>query len=753
MKIAYIGTRDQLSEIFIERMNKEDHEVYFLSDMEFSRSVPEVLKHRFYRIAPRGGSFRKVMKSIFPDCIVFAGVHFMDSVYSEEEEDDVALLTRTLQVLAELRTVRVILLSSVQVYGNSDEPADEHHGFMPEDERGMRFARQEQLLEMYRRQYGLHTVVVRASALYSDRAEEGAGDFLSRGFADVISGDKNRRLSDDILQPLHVADFTDAIKRIIDSEKSGVYNASGSFVISGSRLYELIGKQQGTDVQGIQWEEARKKTLADNSLLKKELEWTDFRKLEEQFARGEITFHKEKAKKKRREKSKVPAAVRRTLENVVVFAAFFAVYYMSSFHNLFSQIDWLTIYVILISVFLGIRQSALAVILASAAYLFVQDLSIFEMTNFYSYAGTVLKIMEFVFLGLVVSYTADMLREDLRDTRRELSMLGDEHEELKKINEENVMIKNEYEERLLDSKSGFPKLYRVVSRLMVLQPDRIFMEIVHIIAQMIHTDTVAVYAVKEGSAYLRLINALNEASAQGGKSWDISQHPDIRAAMDAGELFQGDVWSGEPAVVLPILYQESCVAVILIRELPYTSQTLYYVNLMRTLSLLLRESVGRALDHEELVREEQYMGETDILKPDAFRRKILVAREKAVKRLAEYCVVQIVGTEDGGEVCKIVGMDNSGVACKAAGTQESGDIHKGVGTKNVGDSYRIVSSALRTTDDLGTDESGNLYVLLNNTGAEDAGHLRKRLEAKGVKIQVTEVFDGVDDAADLAMEG
>ena len=76
--------------------------------------------------------------------------------------------------------------------------------------------------------------------------------------------------------------------------------------------------------------------------------------------------------------------------------------------------------------------------------------------------------------------------------------------------------------------------------------------------------------------------------------------------------------------------------------------------------------------------------------------------------------------------------------------------------KNGGDVYRIVSSGLRTTDNLGTDESGNLYILLNNTGAEDADHLRKRLEAKGVKIRITAAFDDIDDtpgAADAVVEG
>ena len=141
--------------------------------------------------------------------------------------------------------------------------------------------------------------------------------------------------------------------------------------------------------------------------------------------------------------------------------------------------------------------------------------------------------MEFVFLGLVVSYTADMLRESLRNNALELDMLRAEHEDLKAINDENVLIKNEYEERLLDSRYGLPKLYHMVSRLMVLEPDRIFMEIMSIISELVHTDTVAVYRVRAGSPYLRLINALNEESIAGGKSWDVSPYPQIVKCMAA----------------------------------------------------------------------------------------------------------------------------------------------------------------------------------------------------------------------------
>ena len=54
MKIAYIGTKDQLAETFIERMNKEGNDVYFLSVRDFPRTISERWKYRFYIISLSG---------------------------------------------------------------------------------------------------------------------------------------------------------------------------------------------------------------------------------------------------------------------------------------------------------------------------------------------------------------------------------------------------------------------------------------------------------------------------------------------------------------------------------------------------------------------------------------------------------------------------------------------------------------------------------------------------------------------------
>lgn len=693
-------------------MGKEGDDVYFISSAGDTKKNGNALKHRFYSVSLKGDMLESVLCSISPDCIVYAGTQMMDSSFCEQTEEDAAFFAKTLRAIAKWSQARVLLLSSVSVYGKKAGASLEEDEVSPSDELGMCYVRKEQLLETYRKRYGMNTAILRASQLYAERAKEGGRDFLSRIFMQISNrggGGNASSFYNEVLQPLHVSDFTDAIKRVLDSGKQGIYNVTGSFEISRSRVYELAAQMQG-ETALVSWEEAEDTILADSGKIKRELEWTDFKEITQQFLHREISYEKEQRKRKKKANAKLPAELRRFMENLLIFVVFFSIFFVCHSHKLFSQIDWLMIYVILVSLFMGIRQSALAVLLASVGYLSGQNLSIFEMTNFYSYAGSVLNIMEFVFLGLIVSYTADMLREELRNVRREQKMTKDEYEELKKINEENVLIKNEYEERLLDSKSGLSRLYQLISRLMVLEPDRIFMEIMRVISELLHTDTVAVYRVKENSPYVRLVNVLHEDSAEGGKSWDLSSYPDIRKAMDAGELYQGDIWQNKPAVVLPILYRETCIAVILIKSLPYESQTLYHVNLLKTLSLLLRESVARALEYEELARNTLYIEGTDILKPEAFAKNVRLAKEKAKENMADSCVLELLHEKTAEEICG------------------------------------VLSPKLRATDYFGTDDAGTLYLLLNNTGVQDLEGLKRRFLNDGVTVRVSRAFEARKEA-------
>lgn len=554
MKIVYIGTGDGLAETLAERMGQEGNDVYLLSDKELPRKHKGVSLHRFYRSPRKGESFGKLLRSIAPDIVIFAGNYYISGASEEESDKEMTLLARSLRTAASFPHVKFILLSSVEVYGNTGGKADESAECAAVSERGIRFIREEQLMNIYRKQHGMDAVILRASQLYTDRPKEGGGDFLSRSFSAAVQA--KGRMPAGVFQPLHVSDFVDAIKRVMDGGKQEVYNVCGSAEVSSELLYQLICRQEKLQEQAIRREEPGCVTLADSGRIREELGWQDFRNLEEQIRGGEITYERLPAEGRNRNKQIVPKGVRQLMENLVLFLVFFALSSAFGSHSLFSQVDWLMIYIILVSVSYNIYQSSLAALLASAAYLYGRNQSMQQMAMFYSYADSMLAFLQYISLGLIVSYTAGVLRQDAWSVRLDLEMLKEEYEDLKAINEENVLIKNEYEERILTSKSGFPKLYGMVSRLMVQEPDRILMETMQVVSELMHTDTVSVYQGQAGSPWLRLVGALSDGSTMGGKTWNLSGFPRIYDAVVKGEFYQGEFGSEEPAVVLPIVCKD-----------------------------------------------------------------------------------------------------------------------------------------------------------------------------------------------------
>lgn len=89
MKIVYIGTNGGLAETLVERMWQEGNDVYLLSDKELSQKPKQGSLHHFYRTPRKGESFGKLLCSISPDCVIFAGKYYISSTHEEESDADV----------------------------------------------------------------------------------------------------------------------------------------------------------------------------------------------------------------------------------------------------------------------------------------------------------------------------------------------------------------------------------------------------------------------------------------------------------------------------------------------------------------------------------------------------------------------------------------------------------------------------------------------------------------------------------------
>ena len=690
MKIMYIGGCDPLAAAFFERMNKEGEELYFVADRDFPKGQKAVGKRRFFRLK---SDLARIFASVAPDAVVFAGTDYMDEERDADNQDDLALLASSLEQSAKTGVSRFVYLSSVQVYGDTQGVVTENTETAPVTPKGLLFAEGEYMVRLYRKKCCMRLTVLRCSEVYSQSCSYDSGDFLSRIFRQSRQDSGEERW----YSPLHVNDLVDAVKRVLDGPGEGVFLAAGSAVLSRGQIRDLVdGRGEGGETEAA----GAAKVRFDTEKIQRTLEWCDFKNLEELLREGKITYHGEHTVHEEKKRMRTITPLRRTVENVVVFVFFTLLQYFLRGHGLFSRIDWGVIYVVLISLTMGVRQSALAVILASAGRLAANGISILEMTNFYSYAQSVLAIIQYIFLGISVSYTVDTLKNDLGEVKKKYRALCATYEELKEIDNENILIKSEYEKRVLESRNGLSRLYALISRLSALEPDRIFMEVLLVVSEMMETDTVAVYKKKPGSPHARLINALNEQSAVGGNSWNMSEIPGLEQTLEEGKIYTGNVWKQEPAAVAPIMDREVCTAVIVIQKLSFTSQSLYHMNTLRTLTAIVSESVMRALRYEEATNREQYYEDTYVFNPAAFRRQLALAKEKEEKKLAPYALLRL--------------------------TAETG----------LKETYRRIADLYRSVDVLGMDEERHLYLLLANTAGDECETVIRRMAAVGVNAIV-----------------
>lgn len=706
MKVAYVGNCDSLAAAVMERLYKEEMDVFFLSDEPISKKNGTFYKYKNYQLSNGKEEIVRIFQSIHPDVVIYAGNGYLKPKWDLEQRENLSVLAAVLEECVCNDVSLFVCLSSTEVYGKGLGKVVETSALFPQTKKGMWMLQEEDMTELYHKQRGLNTVILRLEPVFSEEIQIGSKDFFGQLAADVRS-DSSMEIVEQQLQPVHVSDVADAIKRVIDRGKTAIYNVSSSEQIKISELVRYMWDTQGGEMEvRINKAAEEEKPYIDNTKIKQEQEWTDFWLLRDLLKENRIVFRKPEQKTERKKigAARAKKGIRRTFETVLLFGIFCMCYLLSQNHSLFSQVDWLLIYVVVVSLCYGVKQGAIGVTLSSIVYLVSQKENIFEMTNFYSYVESVLMIVEFVFFGIVVGYTADTLREENRNRKQELRLLKESYGKLKEINDKNILIKNEYEKRVLEAKAGLPYLNSVMNRIHILDAERIFMECLQVVAELMQTKTVAVYRVNRSNGYLRLIASLNAKSAVEGNSWNLKKYPDLEKAMQENRVYEGDIWQGEPAIVLPISSSKGCEAAIFIQELPMEKLSLYSVNLLRTLLEMISDSLERALQYESVSREQKYLKDTSVLYAEEFEKAVKLAEEKKQREMADYCILKL-------------------------------------GTKgDVMERYQKAAKMFRGMDVWGMDQKEGLYVLLENTSLQGGKIVMEKLETIGIEAEIVTSF-------------
>lgn len=670
MKILYFGLADELAECVLQELVKEGHSVSAVIDKK-NKNKKIKCKIFEYDLRKFDSQICHIMKFVKPEVIIFAG-EIMNNMLEKDKSGDFEQMQHILREAEKNHVKKFLYLSSLEVDQLSERQGDASDWCLFH-------AQQEYMIELAAKRSGMQMTILRAAPMFYDAENsklKGAKEIFKLGY---------------VVQPIHIKDVAIAVSRLIEEERGDL-----KLNICGSKAYSNNGDVENNEVKACG-------TKYSNEEIKRLISWTDYNEFlptkylldVEMKSSDQSVKRKDKPEKRRR------VFLRQLVENLILFGLFLIPELLLNDHSLFQQINWMLIYIVVISLYLGIVHSTIAIVIACIVYLFIHDVNIMEITSVYSYLKYLIVIAEYIFFGIAVAYSNNMIRNRLLDKTMDYDLLREDYEELKVVYEQNTRIKDEYEQRMINSQNTIPKLQSVMNKLNVLQPDKIFMEVNYVVSDFLRTNTVAVYRTDKNSSYLRLLASLNENSTFGGKTWNLEGFPDIASKIDKNEIVMGKAWSEEPAMTIPINNGEECIAIIVIRELSLETRSLYYLNMMRTLAGVVSEAMTRALEYERLIEARRYVEGTNVLNPEEFNNQVEIQREMKENNIAAYTVLN-VPLRDWREI------------------------------------YLDVDKALRTVDYLGLNSKNELSVILVNTANNECGPVIDRLEKIGIEVQIDE---------------
>lgn len=708
MKILFIGVCDSFSAQLIDRHVKEGNTVSIISHRDFAKSIKPKLEYTWYNNHADNVNIDRIFNNIKPQQVIFAGSLFGEKEWTFDATSNRYLseLLNILNLSKKYAVEKFILLSSTEIYKelkNEDVTEDSELG--ASTYKGILAMQGENIATEFSSMNPLNLLILRFSDLYGYKPEENKGDFLSNYIRQFQNLNEVHINTEYRFSPLHLSDAVEALYRCEGNTPSKVYNVAGSQQISEVELATEIKKKLNSSASIISHQGNRQVNKFDSKRIKSELEWSEFKNIENVIGNMQFSSVENDAfTPKQTTKEKSDSVILRLIENIVFFIVMAGLSLVFKDHSVLKNVDLMTVYIVSIALFFGIRQSILSIVLTFGFYLYGRQFDFGNIINIILNADTFLQLTQYIFMGVVVGYTVDQFKTNMAQTTIEKEYLENEYVELKEINDMNVMIKHQYEKRLISYKTSLPRLYAITNQLDSLDPEILFSSIIKVLVDVLETDTVSVYTFDTHSGYARLIAAKNEESVFMGRSFKLSDHKELEQKLLDNDVFVGNQWSeGSPAMSGPIFYKGDIIAIILVKSMAFESLNLYQVNLLRTLTSLISSSFIRAYQYEEKVHSEKYLANTEILTSSEFLRLVELKQKDREQGLVEYTLLRLIHTEDPTSY------------------------------------YYKIMSLFRSTDYLGVDRNDRIHVLLRNTAAQEVAFVEARLKAKDIHFELIDM--------------
>lgn len=735
MKAAITGrSSNPFVKALIDSLDKEGWEIYLISGPADEEKKNQKI-FETYRFEYDDENLMFVLDGISPDVVIFTGSS--DDRYRwdrlpKTSSSFLSGLSNLLYCARKAGVRKFVYLSSAELYG--DGPVRETAGMTeespvaPVSDREMTFWLGENLVRQYDGLEEFTSLILRMGEVYGFPKTSLNGADICQQLCTRALEEQPLSIHPDRLHNLIcLPDAVNAVYRVTASsyQEHRLYNITDGRTITEQELAELVEDAAGRPLHLNPSEEnGSGGCLVSNERFAQEFDYRPKYEIPDSVLRLFDVLGSESRKRRKQEErdkedhlllsmwrkaglsfsekmKQVGKVLKPFLETLIFFLLIQLVSVWMIRSGFGSSFDFYLLYVVLVSLMYGKKQSVFAMLYSIAGRVLSlrngsAGLSMFEIFSGYEMYLWVLQILT---IGISVGFLRDRFRQNITELREENIYLQSEVEEIKKINETNSKIKKVYEHRLLTYKDSLGRIFAITSKLDDMEPSKVVYASAEIISDLMGSKAVSIYSVGENSYYARLAAVTSGLNVK--KSIKLDSVEELYEAVSQRKIYANRTMREDRPVFAGGVFDGNRLSmIVMIWSMDLEKINQYQMNLFSILLSLIAQAMTRAIQYIEGSEAIRFLPGTKILAPEVFERVVRVHQEGKGGALTDYCLLRV---------------------------------------KKEGRSLRELSEkllkGLRAADYMGVDDEEELYVLATNTSADEAEVIIRRFGETGIVLE------------------
>ncbi len=717
MRVLVTGGYGFIGSHVAEKFYKEGYEVSIIDNLSTGNVKNLKIKHKAYHMDVEDKKCDEIFRMNRFDIVIhFAAqndeLFSVDNPFVDAKTNILGLLNM-LELSVKYKIKKFIFASSAAVYGNNTElPLNENSECNPLTPFAINKYMGEYYCNKWNELYKLNTICLRFSEVYGP----GQGFVGERSIVEdimektmknqqiILYGDGNQKRDF-----IYVSDAAEAVFGFSEDINSGIYNISSNTQNSINDIIETVNDFQ--QIKGKTYMESRKgfvsDILVDNTKAKKNLDWIPMYDLKKGL---KLTYkwYKENYQKTEVVKPKnnniknaynvlVPY-----IENVLIFILVILIENFLKSDSVFRTIDPAIIYIILVGIYYGTKQSIIAVALSGILYI-VNSLNMGKdyLSMIYD-TGFVFHLGVYILIGIFTGYVIDSRNARETSDKEKYDTLEYKYDFLNELYNETFRIKSQLQDQILNSEDSFGRTYEIIRELDSLEPQHVFKAALGVLENILKTDKVAIYTVDKKQEHIRLEVKSSKENFIIPKTLNLKNFSEVKEKLIKGEIYINKEFKADlPLMIAPVIDNDKLVVLLMVYNVDFDKFTLYYQNLFKIVTNLISLSVIRAYKYQHDTVASRYINNTILLKSEFFNNMLELEKEEKSENMADYTLLSV---------------------------KEK--------TKNYSELSEAINKCIRETDIAGVGSDGGIYILLTNSNKFDSKVVIERLEDFGVKVEI-----------------